>query len=243
MLISPIERRDLPDGTLEITRRVPPAARVFGWAIEILSILFAVLSVLTGAPADAPLLLVLAGSLVVAGLGEFCRTGVSELRVEPGARRIVGRVRTRFGTVPMSETSVVLAAGTRLAVTRKIVNRHEFYYLMAREPGQRRSVPLFSHPERDGAEQVLEWVSQRLPEPNCTESRTPIKPRPNPTRSPAIFLFRSSGTGCETACMTYPRHQIAPPDRAGTYHVVNRCVRRAYLCGNDKFSDRNFDHR
>jgi hypothetical protein len=43
--------------------------------------------------------------------------------------------------------------------------------------------------------------------------------------------------------MTYPRSQIAPPDQPGYFHVVTRCVRRAFLCGPDRFSGRNFDHR
>ena len=43
--------------------------------------------------------------------------------------------------------------------------------------------------------------------------------------------------------MTYPRRLIAPPDEPGYFHVVTRCVRRAYLCGTDEFSGRNFDHR
>ena len=43
--------------------------------------------------------------------------------------------------------------------------------------------------------------------------------------------------------MTYPRQLIAPPNEPGYFHVVTRCVRRAYLCGTDKFSGRNFDHR
>jgi REP element-mobilizing transposase RayT len=43
--------------------------------------------------------------------------------------------------------------------------------------------------------------------------------------------------------MTRPRSHIAPPDLAGTYHCVQRCVRRAFLCGVDHDSGRSFEHR
>ena len=43
--------------------------------------------------------------------------------------------------------------------------------------------------------------------------------------------------------MTYARSQIAPPGEYGCFHVVTRCVRRAFLCGTDDRSGRNFDHR
>jgi REP element-mobilizing transposase RayT len=43
--------------------------------------------------------------------------------------------------------------------------------------------------------------------------------------------------------MTRPRAHIAPPGDAGTYHCVQRCVRRAFLCGVDAYTGRSFEHR
>ena len=43
--------------------------------------------------------------------------------------------------------------------------------------------------------------------------------------------------------MTRPRSHIAPPDIAGAYHCVQRCVRRAFLCGVDHYSGRSLEHR
>lgn len=43
--------------------------------------------------------------------------------------------------------------------------------------------------------------------------------------------------------MTRPRACIAPPDIAGSFHCVQRCVRRAFLCGKDAYSGRCFEHR
>ena len=43
--------------------------------------------------------------------------------------------------------------------------------------------------------------------------------------------------------MTQPRSQIVSLEDTPYYHCVARCVRQAYLCGKDRHSGRNFDHR
>lgn len=39
------------------------------------------------------------------------------------------------------------------------------------------------------------------------------------------------------------RREIVHEDEVGVYHCVARCVRRAFLCGEDAFTHQNFDHR
>ena len=42
---------------------------------------------------------------------------------------------------------------------------------------------------------------------------------------------------------TYSRRDIVDEDRVGVYHCIVRCVRRAFLCGTDPYSGRDFSHR
>jgi len=43
--------------------------------------------------------------------------------------------------------------------------------------------------------------------------------------------------------MTRPRAQLISLEATPYYHCIARCVRRAWLCGTDHYSGKNFDHR
>jgi hypothetical protein len=39
------------------------------------------------------------------------------------------------------------------------------------------------------------------------------------------------------------RQEIVRQGEVAVYHVYNRCVRRAFLCGDDPLTGKNFDYR
>jgi hypothetical protein len=43
--------------------------------------------------------------------------------------------------------------------------------------------------------------------------------------------------------MATPRSHLIAPGSSGYYHCVQRCVRRAFLCGGDSQTGRSFEHR
>ena len=58
-----------------------------------------------------------------------------------------------------------------------------------------------------------------------------------------IIHLQAFGQVFHLAAMTRPRTHLVNTADTRWYHCVCRCVRRAFLCGTDQSSGRNFDHR
>jgi REP element-mobilizing transposase RayT len=43
--------------------------------------------------------------------------------------------------------------------------------------------------------------------------------------------------------MTVARERLIDIQATPYYHVINRCVRRSFLCGKDPYSGKNYEHR
>jgi len=43
--------------------------------------------------------------------------------------------------------------------------------------------------------------------------------------------------------VTIPRSEIIDESEPGTYHLRSRCVRRAFLCGKDRYSGIDYEYR
>ena len=40
-----------------------------------------------------------------------------------------------------------------------------------------------------------------------------------------------------------PRYEVADPGEVQVFHAVQRCVRKAFLCGEDRFTGQSYEHR
>jgi hypothetical protein len=43
--------------------------------------------------------------------------------------------------------------------------------------------------------------------------------------------------------MAIKRSELIDPENAGYYHLISRCVRRAFLCGKDPDTNKDYEHR
>lgn len=207
LILSPIEQEPIPNGGTRIWRRTPPIAQAFGWALDAVAMVLALASLLIGPPGDSPLLLSLVASALIGVVGEFTRTGVTELRIEPGSRRVIARTQTRFGTIPMTEYLAALAPGARVSVDTQSINRHLWYMVRYRAPGQKRSIVAFSHPEQQGAEFVREQIEKTL----ARLTRDNSSPADSPPRVAEVPTQASPSPGSSRSRRRRTRHARSVP--------------------------------
>ena len=63
------------------------------------------------------------------------------------------------------------------------------------------------------------------------------------TSQPANFRWHHQPIRMTMGHMTTARTALIPAGSAGAFHCVQRCVRRAFLCGQDHYTGQSFEHR
>lgn len=62
-------------------------------------------------------------------------------------------------------------------------------------------------------------------------------------KKPSSSLTATTPLSRHASPMAQPRFQLVQSDTASTFHCVQRCVRRAFLCGIDRYTGQSFEHR
>ena len=83
--------------------------------------------------------------------------------------------------------------------------------------------------------------------PNTARRRRANRGHPcfasSPTSCDGVNRYRQISMAAQNGDMRYPRHHIVDSEVPGFFHCVSRCVRRAFLCGQDAYSGRSYEHR
>ena len=93
---------------------------------------------------------------------------------------------------------------------------------------QRRPVPIDSH---------RSWTHER---PRRSATSWDVEVIHNASLHAAT---RADWKRPECISMALPRSELVDRENGGFYHLYNRCVRQAWLCGQDPYTGENFDHR